>query len=187
MVTKMSYWDERYNRGRRSSVFEGILKVRERMWGMIPHPLPDHVIDYGCGDTRFWLAGQYCDLTPEYVGIDSSSVGLKWVQSEFRPDATFHHGNWEVLLTLPPSPMVFCVDVLFHILDDSEYINTIHALCAASACYLFVTAHARNPYPEGACPDYLTYRPIPDIGYLGFTKIKKEVMGPIEMALFLKN
>lgn len=187
MVTKLSYWDARYSIGRRSSVYEGILKVREHMWAMIPQPLPDYVIDYGCGDTRFWLAGQYCDLTPEYVGIDSSSVGLNWVRKTLRPDAIFHHGNWEVLLELSASPMVFCVDVLFHILDDEEYVDTIQALCRVSSCYLFMTAHAHNPYSEGKCPNYLTFRPVPDLTSLGFTKIKKEVMGPIEMALFLKN
>jgi hypothetical protein len=99
------------------------------------------VIDVGCGDLSFW---RRCPPVA-YTGIDFSSTIIARNQIRF-PDR-----RWICSPASQPSPVsapvVLCFDVLFHILDETEFRRTLASLCACSEQWIFIYTWHTNPIP----------------------------------------
>jgi ubiquinone/menaquinone biosynthesis C-methylase UbiE len=114
----MEYWEERYRKGGISG--EGSLgEYRKWKWEIIDRYAKriDDVIDVGCGDLSFWEGR---DLPNHYVGIDISNTVIERNRKS-RPNLTFLRSPAEDYLNIGTARIVLCLDVLFHIMDDSNY------------------------------------------------------------------
>jgi len=137
----MNYWDKRYASGGTSGC-GSVGELRDIKWCWIKQfvdPITD-IIDVGCGDLSFW---EYEMLPERYVGIDSSEVIIKKNQLAY-PGATFYHAQSSEPLGIT-SPVVFCFDMMFHIMDDDVYQRTIQNLCILSSEYIFIYTWIENP------------------------------------------
>lgn len=136
-----SYWETRYASGGTSG--DGSVGVlREWKWRVIKqfaYPI-DEVIDVGCGDMSFWKNEQ---VPTGYIGIDGSFTIIQKNKEKY-PNATFYCNTAESLMSIT-APVVFCFDMLFHIMDDGEYRAIIDNLCRYATKTLFVYTWVDNP------------------------------------------
>jgi len=67
------------------------------------------------------------------------------------------------------APVVFCIDMLFHIMDDTAFIDTLKNLCHYSEDLIFIHTWKYNPL-KGSTSDgvYQKYRPLE--AYFGIFK-----------------
>lgn len=155
-----NYWDKRYSNGGTSG--DGSIgSLREFKWAKIEERVGkvDDVIDVGCGDLSFW-DGRDCK---KYVGIDASEIIIQKNILK-RPNWNFIMSKSDNLMlsSLYQSDVVFCFDMLFHIMDDDVYEGTIDNLSRFSSRYIFVYTWMKNPF----------------IGFEGFKRnIKNKNMG----------
>jgi len=136
------YWDAWYSKGGTSGL-GSVGKSREWKWKhILTHAgAIDEVIDVGCGDLRFW-DGRDCK---NYVGIDASSAVIKRGKTE-RPNWKFVVQDAQIPVEGITARVVFCLDVLFHILDDSTYVRILENLCQYSKEWIFIVTWTRNPF-----------------------------------------
>jgi hypothetical protein len=137
----MNYWDKRYASGGTSGC-GSIGKLRDIKWCWIKKfvaPVTD-IIDVGCGDLSFWEGRAIPD---GYVGIDGSGIIIEKNKRQ-HPNNIFYQAQSSEPLGLSAS-VVFCFDMLFHIMDDDIYWKTIHNLCSMSNEYIFIYTWAINP------------------------------------------
>lgn len=142
MDNPRDYWNERYAAGGTSGP-GSVGALRDWKRGVVlstAGPLTS-VIDIGCGDLSFW------DGCPpaQYTGLDLSTVIIARNQRRF-PDRRWICGAASVH---PPvsAPVVLCFDVLFHILDETEFRRTLASLCACSEQWIFIYTWHTNPIP----------------------------------------
>ena len=137
----MNYWDKRYESGGTSGC-GSVGQLRDIKWcwiQMFVDPVTD-VIDVGCGDLSFWDGKQ---LPAGYIGIDGSEVIIKKNKIQ-HPENIFYHAQSSEPLGLV-APVVFCFDMLFHIMDDDIYWKTVQNLCTMSSEYIFIYTWMINP------------------------------------------
>jgi hypothetical protein len=136
------YWERRYSQGGTSGL-GSVGKSREWKWNhILAHAgMMDEVIDIGCGDLRFW-EGRNCE---NYIGIDVSPT---IIQKNIR-----ERPHWKFILQDAQTPIkgigariVLCLDLLFHILDDSTYFRILENLCMYSKEWIFIFTLAKNPF-----------------------------------------
>ncbi len=140
------YWNRRYAASGTSGPGSVGLS-RAWKWGVIKRHCPDvknlPVIDVGCGDLSFW---EQRDLPKYYVGLDMSDVIIQRNQSRFgSPAANFIKCRAEERQSISAS-VVFCFDMLFHVLDEQQYVSILENLCAYSQDYVFVYTWIKNPF-----------------------------------------
>jgi Methyltransferase domain len=139
------YWNGRYAaNGTSGSGSVGLSRAWK--WGVIARHCPDwkasSVIDVGCGDLSFWEGR---DLPASYLGIDMSEVIVQRNQAK-HGSANVRFTNCRAEERQPASAsMVFCFDMLFHVLDEQQYAAILENLCSYSQDYLFVYTWIRNP------------------------------------------
>jgi len=115
--------------------------MRAWKWSIIDRYVDalDDVIDVGCGDLSFW-EGRDCR---RYVGLDLSKSVLR-ANRRRRP-------RWSFICADAAKPLraramiVLCMDVLFHVLDESQYSAILRNLSAYTDRWLFVGTWIRNP------------------------------------------
>lgn len=137
----MDYWENHYKQGGNSG--EGSVgKLRQWKWNTISKYQPNlnDVIDVGCGDLSFWGDKE---LPEKYIGIDISESIIEKNKLK-RPKSNFIISNGEIAFDLH-SNNVFCFDMLFHIMNDSEYTEIINNLCKYSNKYIFIYTWLVNP------------------------------------------
>jgi len=137
----MNYWDERYNSGGTSGC-GSIGELRCWKWDTIKqhvNPLSE-VIDVGCGDLSFWDGKT---LPDRYVGLDSSGIIIERNKITHPNNIFFRVASSEPLGIV--APVVFCFDMLFHIMDGDIYWKTIANLCSMSSEYIFIYTWMINP------------------------------------------
>jgi len=137
----MNYWDKRYADGGNSGC-GSTGHLREWKWNTIKRFVEsiDEVIDVGCGDLSFW---DTTTLPEGYVGIDASEVIITKNKLQY-PNARFYKSMSSAPLGIV-APIVFCFDMLFHIMDDDVYKGTIENLCRMSSDYIFIYTWVNNP------------------------------------------
>jgi 2-polyprenyl-3-methyl-5-hydroxy-6-metoxy-1,4-benzoquinol methylase len=140
----VNYWDKRYSSGGTSG--EGSIGfLRDFKWDVIEKHVGkvSDVIDVGCGDLSFW-DGRDCD---KYVGIDGSEVIIQKNMLK-RPNWNFvvSYSDNEMISMLYQADVVFCFDMLFHIMDDEVYEKTIENLARFSKKYIFIYTWDVNPF-----------------------------------------
>jgi len=136
------YWDKRYSQGGTSGG-GSVGEIRDWKWKIITSFLPkiNHVIDVGCGDLRFW-EGRDCD---DYIGIDVSPTVIE-KNRLLRPKWKFICQNAFIPIPDLKKPNVFCIDLLYHVLNQSHFFNILDNLCAFSEDLLFVYTLTSNPF-----------------------------------------
>lgn len=134
-------------------------------------PILPRVIDVGCGDLTFWDAESLrlvnpqswhthgIMLTEDYIGIDISDAAImrnRRLNKGFKFIASSSH----VLNQGLKAPVVFCIDLLFHIMDDMVFIDTLKNLCHYSEDLILIHTWGHNPF-QGSTSDgiYQKYRP----------------------------
>ena len=135
------YWEERYASGSASGC-GSIGPSRTWKWDIINCYLPkiDRIIDVGCGDLSFWEGRSYKD----YTGIDISKTIIER-NREKRPKWNFIVSPAETYINGVTGECVFCLDTLFHIMDDGTFISILENLCYYSTKYIFIHTWFRNP------------------------------------------
>jgi hypothetical protein len=138
-VIRDKAWDVHYRLGGSSGLGSAGVS-RSWKWSVIDRFVSkvDDVVDLGCGDLSFW-EGREC---LRYVGIDSSSYVIKKDRLK-RPTWSFVVSRGERLLPVS-GKVVFCLDVLFHVLDDDDCGQIIDNLCAYSTEWIFVYTWYKN-------------------------------------------
>ena len=112
----------------------------------------DDVMDVGCGDLSFW-EGRDCQ---RYIGLDLSKSVLQ-ANRRRRP-------RWSFICADAAQPLrvrariVLCMDVLFHVLDESRYQAILRNLSAYTDQWLFVGTWNRNPRARGLSPVQSVFR-----------------------------
>ena len=139
--TKGSYWEDRYRLGDKGGAgCSG--RRKEWRWRVIEKYAPrvEDVIDVGCGELSFW-SGRDCE---RYMGIDISRTALERNRRN-RP-------KWDFIQASASTPLhakaevVFCFDVLFHIMDRTEYYSAIENLISYTGRWLFISTWDVNPF-----------------------------------------
>jgi hypothetical protein len=150
------YWDTRYkNKGNSGRGSRGLLRFWK--WRIIKRYLNINeasVIDVGCGDLAFW-GEKSCN---KYTGIDISPTIIE-INKNKKPNWEFIVGNAETFQKMPAAEVVFCFDILFHILNDQVYKKILDNLVIYSNKYVFVYTWKTNPFePEIEDGTYQMYR-----------------------------
>ena len=134
------YWENRYKTGGKS----GKGDLDSWKWSVIlQHTTPRDVIDVGCGDLKFWKK-QTCT---KYTGIDISPTIVKRNQAN-KPTWGFLLSRSDTYHTTLKAPIVLCISLLGHILDDNEYLGTLHNLCRYSTKHIFINTWNQSPWPN---------------------------------------
>lgn len=143
-----AYWNQLYKSGGTSGP-GSIGKIRDWKWRIIRHYAgdPKEILDVGCGDLSFW-DGRDC---ASYLGIDIAPEVLARDRLR-RPSWTFIAVSAAVPLKVRRR-VVFCFDLLFHVLNDNEYFAIVDNLCAYTGEWLFVFTWEKNPF-EGLLPRF---------------------------------
>ncbi|MDG6222976.1 MAG: class I SAM-dependent methyltransferase [Candidatus Bathyarchaeota archaeon] len=139
---QLSYWERRYKQGGTSG--EGSVdESRDWKWKIIDEEvnIVENVVDVGCGDLTFWL-GRDCK---NYTGIDISETILKKNKAT-RPQWKFIHSSSDRFIENLKAPIVFCFDMLFHIMDEDSFVKTVDNVCRYSSKYLFIYTWKKNPF-----------------------------------------
>jgi len=139
----MTYWEGNYKKGGTSGP-GSIGQVRRWKWesiGKYAGQITD-VIDVGCGDLSFWEG-----KTPpsRYIGIDISQTIIDRNRNRW-PNSTFICSSADRTLKLEQARTVFCLDVLFHIMDDEIYKSILVNLTLYSSEWIFAYTWRKNPF-----------------------------------------
>jgi len=127
------YWNKWW--GKKKNCIGSVGVCRKIKWEIIDSYLPeiDDIIDVGCGNLSFW-GGRNCK---NYVGVDVSEVTIEKNKLR-RPDWRFIHSNGATYIPNLKSPVVFCLDVLFHIMDKNTLTGILENLCRYSTDWIFI-------------------------------------------------
>jgi hypothetical protein len=140
-VDAEEFWDAWYRGGTPSG--EGSVGVLAAFkWSIVDEIAGrlESVIDVGCGDLSFWGDRD----VRSYIGIDVSGVVLAR-NKESRPGWQFLRADASELQPGISAPVVFCFDVLFHILDDATYSSILRNLTEYSDDLIFIRTWDWNP------------------------------------------
>ena len=136
-------WNEYYKHGRRSGKPEEYAISRDWKKDIIKNYCDmsrDTFLDIGCGDLQFWD-----NILPSYyAGVDISEHIIRKNKEAF-PNSTFYVSNAKITLGLS-ADVVICFDMLWHILDDDEYIKTLGNLKQYAKKYIFIYTWNKNPF-----------------------------------------
>lgn len=145
------------------------LKVRSENESYLVLP---KVIDVGCGDLVFWRAESLrlahpqswhthgIMRTEEYVGIDISETVITRNRRNAVEGWSFIVSPAQVNRRLK-APVVFCIDLLFHIMDDMAFIETLKNLCHYSEDLILIHTWRYNPFEDSTSDGvYQKYRPL---------------------------
>jgi hypothetical protein len=149
----LSYWNDRYLQGGKSGK-GSVGKYRKWKWKVIEREIgvPASVIDVGCGDLSFWKWKKH----GKYIGIDLSQNiiakdSLKWRDANFICDNAAH--PYQIRANT-----VFCLDVLFHVMDDKEYDKILDNLMMYAEEYIVIYNWWANPLYPNTRDNYQCYR-----------------------------
>jgi 2-polyprenyl-3-methyl-5-hydroxy-6-metoxy-1,4-benzoquinol methylase len=141
-----AYWEIRYDLGGTSGA-GSVGDSRAWKWEAITKYVSEveHVVDVGCGDLSFW-EGRECQ---DYTGIDISTTVIA-KDRRLRPGWTFIASPGERRVEELHKDCVFCLDLLFHVMEDENFHAILDNLCYYSTNYIFIYNWWRNPWAEAA-------------------------------------
>lgn len=151
MTVEKEFWNKRYAEGGISGR-GSIGKYRNWKWGKIKEMIPDlrDVLDVGCGDLKFWkhpIAREFVKRKGfTYLGIDSSDFIID-KNKVFAPKFDFVCAPSHLDLG-EKAQVVFALDLLFHIMDDGNFEETLEQLCKASNQWIVIYSWQKNPFPD---------------------------------------
>ncbi len=115
---------------------------REWKWSILESTIPhiDNVIDVGCGDLAF-MEGRHVE---NYTGIDISETIIEHNKQD-HPEWNFICSSADTFIPNLHGEVVFCHDILFHIIDDTMYNNILKNLTKYSDKYISIFTWDKNP------------------------------------------
>lgn len=152
-----SYWEERYKQRQGSGLGSyGLLaeSKAEIVNRFISEHDVDMVVEYGCGDGNNLRYMNY----PAYVGLDVAPSAVELCRSMFEKDTSKTFLLYDPLHlqegTLPLGTLVVCLDVLYHIIPDEDYLATLRDIFSSAKRYVIlytsIDAFRREPYQQGS-------------------------------------
>jgi 2-polyprenyl-3-methyl-5-hydroxy-6-metoxy-1,4-benzoquinol methylase len=90
---------------------------------------PARLLDAGCGPGAF--CGTWLDLGYRLTGVDFSRTAIDAAR-DAHPDAEFHVAPLDAPLPGAPYDVVVCIDVLFHVVDDTTWERALRHLAGAA-------------------------------------------------------
>jgi hypothetical protein len=157
-----TFWNRRYERAGISGKGS---RGKERLWrwNLIDKYISDlsEVIDVGCGDLAFWK-GRSC---PDYLGIDISNTIIER-NKQLKPDWKFINASSDLRIEGLKKDNVFCLGLLFHLLNEGEYIKTIENLCYYSKKNIVIYTWVKNPLFPYIEDHYQKYRVFKNYQYI---------------------
>jgi len=151
------YWQLRYLKGEGSGA--GSYSVlAEFKAEVINNFIKDHniksVIEFGCGDGS-QLKLMNC---AHYLGFDIAKASIKWCRLLFRDDKTksfmIYDPKYFINNDFIRSDLVVCLDVLYHIIPEEEFIKTLQDIFSCSSKYVIlytsIDAYKYYPYKPGS-------------------------------------
>ena len=132
------YWNNRYESGGTSGSgsYGKLAEFKAEVINkLIKENNINKVIEFGCGDGNQLKLINY----NEYIGLDISKEAINKCNEIFKDDIskefyTYIPGNFNS--NLKNMDMVVCLDVLYHIVDDKDYINTLNDIFSISSEYI---------------------------------------------------
>lgn len=154
----MNYWENRYKNGGNSG--EGSRGNHKKWkWSILDkyiHEI-DNIVDVGCGDLAFMKGIDVIN----YTGIDISQTMINQNKT-LKPKWDFICSSADVNINELKGDVVFCHDMLFHILDDGVYKAILENLIEYSNNYISIYTWHSNPlnkwYKKQKKDSYQAYR-----------------------------
>ena len=137
------YWEERYkNDGNSGEGSRGLHK--EWKWQILESTIShiDNIVDVGCGDLAFMERKHI----KKYTGLDISETIIERNRVAY-PWWKFICTGADVYVPDLHGEVVFCHDILFHILDDDVYYRILNNLTRYSNKYISIYTWYNNPIP----------------------------------------
>ncbi len=109
------------------------------------------VIEFGCGDGNQLSMISY----PDYLGLDVARASVELCTERFKDNAARSFMWYDPGAFVNPSlflkaDLVVCLDVLYHIIDDNDFLRTLDAIfsCASRHVILYTTTdiHEKKDY-----------------------------------------
>lgn len=137
----MNYWEKHYRQGGISGK-GSIGKHRDWKWQTINKYIPEinSLVDVGCGDLSFQEGHDY----EKYIGIDISQTCIK-LNKKMKPHWKFRQSSADKYLKGVKGDVVFCHDLLFHILDEKIYTGILDNLMEYSDKYISIFTWHETP------------------------------------------
>lgn len=135
-------WDEHYKSGGASGDPADYAKVRDWKMALIRKYVDlekESVLDVGCGDLQFWDG----NLPKHYTGIDISNAIIVKNRKAY-PSARFVQANAGEIVNIP-SDAVVCFDVLWHIIIDVEYNQTLYNIKNSARNTILIFTWSSDP------------------------------------------
>jgi 2-polyprenyl-3-methyl-5-hydroxy-6-metoxy-1,4-benzoquinol methylase len=126
----------------------------------------DSILDVGCGDLQFWNG----DLPSYYTGIDISQVIIDKNKLLY-PDKKFICSNASTTLDVS-ADAVICFDMLWHIIDDNDYIKILENIKKYSKNYVFLYTWNSNIFDKNIF--YRLYANFKQSGSVSFKPIDND-------------
>ncbi|MEC0125997.1 class I SAM-dependent methyltransferase [Paenibacillus pabuli] len=130
------YWEQTYRSGETSGRGSyGVLAEfkAEVVNGLIQRENITSVIEFGCGDGNQL---QYMNYS-EYLGVDVAASSVRLCASKFANDSSksfmlYTPGLW-INRGFLQADLTVCLDVLYHITDETDFRSTLYDILHASA------------------------------------------------------
>lgn len=134
-----TYWEGWYRQGGASGP-GSVGALRGWKWSILEkYSRMNDVVDVGCGDLSFWGTKE----CKRYIGIDISPSIIE--QNRIKcPQWTFICSPAGARQDVS-AETVICLDMLFHIMDDKEYIKILQNLTYYSQKFIFIYTWHKNP------------------------------------------
>jgi len=155
------FWNDRYKDGGNSGLGSyGVLAdfkagvINEFM----RNNFIDSAIEFGCGDGNQISSIDY----PSYAGLDISEAAINLCKNRFKQDSSkkffvFDPSGYKEL-ELAEADLVVCLDVLYHILEEDDFTNTLDAIFRCSKKYVILYTMLHEPSNQVAA--HIKYRDI---------------------------
>jgi len=140
------YWDERYKKGQNSGsgsygsnadfkadIIDQVIKEYE----------VETLLDFGCGDgNQISLIKSQVD----YCGYDVSETTIQNCETKFKGDERkqFHVFDPMIYNPTPAFDMTMCLDCLFHVTIEEEWLKTIDCICKCSEKVVLIVTNTEE-------------------------------------------
>ncbi|USK54617.1 glycosyltransferase [Cytobacillus solani] len=156
-----NYWEERYFSGGNSGQGSyGLLAdfKADVINNFIKENKINDVIEFGCGDGNQLKLMNY----KSYLGLDISQTTIVKCKEIFKNDSskTFQFYNVKESTDFKAADLVVCLDVLYHIIDEIDFMKTLGDIFKASKQYVILYTVLDEPQEEWSL--HLKYRNVFD-------------------------
>lgn len=135
------WWDEWYARGHTSGPgsrgFLAQYKADVLNEFVRSHSIQS-AIEFGCGDGYNLALISY----PEYIGLDISPTSVRMCEQQFKNDPTKQFMQYTpasfVNKGFKAVDLVLCIDVLYHVLEEQDYVKTLDDIFSFDAPYVIL-------------------------------------------------